>query len=122
MRKLILIFTLTLFCNFIVNSQPKPPSKDGMIKELTERLQLTNAQVEKVKAIFEKTDKLMQSKMEKMNPGEMKPPMEGMEKIMKTQDEEIEKLLTEEQMELFDKYKKERESRRPAMRPEMKLQ
>lgn len=122
MRKLVLIFTLTLFVSFIVNSQPKPPSKDGMIKELTEQLKLTNAQVEKVKLIFEKNEKLMQSKMEKMNPGDAKPPMENMEKLMKKQDEEIEKLLTEEQIELFNKYKKERESRRPPMRPEMNME
>ena len=100
------VLTLIVMIGNILVAQPQPPSKEKIIKNLTERLNLSSSQIEKVKLIFIQTEKEMQ-------PGGERPQLETMKAVMEKQDGEIEKILTGSQIEEFYKMKKERENRRP---------
>ncbi len=108
--KLLSIFALLLIIT-AVNAQPRF-SVDDQIKNLSKILNLTGKQVEALKPILNAKMKKMESfRIEnKGNRGEMR---EFMQKINKDYDEKILKLLDDEQKIKYEKWKAEREKRRP---------
>ncbi len=116
-KNYLLLFFLSLLMLSITYAQPRPqqpPPKEEMLKQLVERLDLSPAQAKKVETILATTQK----RMEEFKPGaggDGPPPMEKMEEIMKKQDKEIEKVLDDDQLKEYAKFKKERESHRPPM-------
>ncbi|MFA7419945.1 MAG: hypothetical protein WCZ90_09685 [Melioribacteraceae bacterium] len=121
-KKYLLVFFISAFLLSITYAQPRPqqpPPKEDMLKQLIERLDLSAAQAKKVETILATTQKRMEE-FKLGAEGDGPPPMEKMEEIMKKQDKEIEKILDDDQLKEYAKFKKERESRRPPMggRPE----
>lgn len=116
-KNYLLVFFFSAFLFSITYAQPRPqqpPPKEDILKQLIERLDLSAAQAKKVETILAATQK----RMEEFKPGaegDGPPPMEKMEEIMKKQDKEIEKVLDDDQLRKYAKFKKERESRRPPM-------
>lgn len=112
---LVFFFSAFLFSITYAQTRPQqPPPKEDMLKQLIERLDLSAAQAKKVETILAATQK----RIEEFKPGakgDGPPPMEKMEEIMKKQDKEIEKVLDDDQLRKYAKFKKERESRRPPM-------
>ncbi len=116
-KKYFPVFLFTLLMLGFTYAQPgpqQPPPKEEMLRQLIERLDLSPSQAKKVETILAVTQK----RMEEFKPGaegDGPPPMEKMEEIMKKQDKEIEKVLDDDQLKEYAKFKKERESRRPPM-------
>ncbi len=106
-----------LFVSFLtgsIYSQPKPPSKRDMFKQLKSRLELTDEQAKKIDEILsvsEKKMKALRDKMEEQNDNMMY----QMDSVVENQDKEIEKILTDTQKKEYKEVKKERENMRPPM-------
>jgi periplasmic protein CpxP/Spy len=110
-------FVLVYILAGVAYSQQKPPReppREEMLKHLTEKLKLTDDQVEKVELILNTTKNKMDILKEKMG-NEKDKLMDEMQDIRKNEDKEIEKVLTDEQKKLFADLKKERSERRPPM-------
>jgi Spy/CpxP family protein refolding chaperone len=127
------IVGLAAICGFLATSlaggqrqQPSPEElKERLTKqlqEMAERLKLSEEQKEQIRAILEAQVKEMQELREKtMSEGRSQSSMsqmrEGMQKIQKDTDANLEEILTAEQMAEYKKIRQEQqEERRKRMR------
>jgi hypothetical protein len=116
-------FIPSLLMVFIVSaaiySQPKPPSVQEKLKQLTKTLELSESQEKQIETILKATKAKMDSLREKM--GDAKDGgMDAMDSIIESEDKEIVKVLDATQEEKYVEMKKEMEKNRPGKgeRPE----
>ena len=95
-----------------IHAQPKPPSKEERLTQLSEKLNLTKDQVNKISTIFDAADEQMQA-LHESSSGDRREMMDKVKSIMDNADEQIKEVLTSSQKEKFEEMKKEREKRRP---------
>lgn len=111
-----LLFISTVIITFVITgliyAQPEPPSKEGKLRHLTKTLELTPEQKEKVKAVLKSTHEKMENLREKMEEQRDKS-IDEMDNIISSEDDQIMKLLNDDQKKKFAEMKKERENRPP---------
>ncbi len=108
----LILFLFLCISTVSLQAQPKPPSKEDMLKQLVKQLDLTDKQKEKVSSILD----VVQKKLNAFKPGSgsyERPPMDKINEVFKYQDQEIEKVLTTEQKKKYAEVIKERENRKP---------
>jgi Spy/CpxP family protein refolding chaperone len=86
-------------------------SLDERMKALTEQLTLTKVQADSIRKIYQQTDSL-RTKLFESRQGDRSAIRDAMQKMQDSTDAKIEKLLTKEQIEKFNKIKQERRQRR----------
>ena len=87
---------------------PLPPDSEGRAKFLKERLNLTDAQFEKVKEIYLKEEEKIRSNAPEFPEENSGKPFEQIEKIIEESKKEILKILDDNQKEEFKKIEAER--------------
>ncbi|MFH1195214.1 MAG: hypothetical protein V1720_05850 [bacterium] len=108
MKRVQLIFLLSMFIVPAVFGQMKPPSHRDMISDLKKKLELTDEQVKKIEALFEKNKPQMGQPHAGGAPGQPGKMNEDMKKKMDTINNEIMKVLNEKQKEKFKKIIEDR--------------
>jgi DNA gyrase/topoisomerase IV subunit A len=101
-----IILIILLAASFLVKAQIRKDPEERT-KEMKEKLNLSEEQSEKILQIYINTDKEIESKMQggSTNRVEM---LKGIRDIMENTDEEIFKILNEEQQEKYKKITNER--------------
>lgn len=89
---------------------------EQMIQAYKERLNLTDKQVDQLKEIFKESREKMIALRED-DSMDRRQRMEAMMKMREDQNEEIKKMLTEEQLKTYEAYLKERQERRGRRNP-----
>jgi ATP-dependent Clp protease ATP-binding subunit ClpA len=87
-------------------AQPFPPSKEKQFKHMKRVLQLNEAQAAKVKSILNSFEIEINELHQKIEAARMKD-MEGMEKIKTDQEDQISKILNDDQKNKFDELNDE---------------
>ena len=120
MKSLSLILGLAVFGLVAsVLAAPRMPTIDDQIKELTEKLELSEDQVATVTTIFEESalpelfDQMAEQDGDRESRREI---MQSLREEMKKVNESIREILTDDQKETFDEFLKERRESRPSGR------
>jgi Spy/CpxP family protein refolding chaperone len=106
---LFIVFTISA----VVIAQPRSGDRgesraEAQLKRIKEKVQLTDSQAVKVKAIMQKAREEARAEFENSD-GDRDAMRENMMKRMEKTDAEILKLLTKEQKPKYEEYKKERQ-------------
>lgn len=117
MKKAQLIFLLSVFIVPVLLGQMKPPSNKDMISDLKTKLELTNDQVKKIEAIFEKNMPKMDKPPSDGEHGQPGARGEGMKKKIEEMNKEIMKTLNDKQKEKFKKILEDRKKEMGNMPP-----
>jgi periplasmic protein CpxP/Spy len=112
----ILPLLLVLCVGPVLGQMGNPPREKDRVKDLKEKLQLTEDQTKKVETIFNNNKKKMDASFEKKERGSSDP-RKMMDSIMSATDKEIEKILTKEQKEKFAKMIQDRKKEMRDMPP-----
>lgn len=102
---------------------PKPPTVADIISQLQEQLNLSDAQVEQVRPIFEeefeKREELFEKNREQgQGPESRKALDEEFQKLQEETEKQLEEIFTEEQMTLYRKMLEERQKHQPQGGPQ----
>ncbi len=94
------------------NKRLNHPTIAEKVRDFTEQLNLTDEQIQNVKSIFEISMKKMEGLEENWRPGE-KVFEDGKNKILRTEDIEVDKILNSNQKNKFEQMKKNRKEKQP---------
>ena len=108
-----LLFILSVVFTISAIAQPRSGDRgesraEAQLKRIKEKVQLTDSQAVKVKAIIQKAREEARAEFENSD-GDRDAMQERMAKRMEKTDAEISKLLTKEQKPKYEEYKKERQ-------------
>lgn len=109
MKKMAVIILMLLFQFTLVNAQGRMTPKER-VKDLKDKLELTDEQAKKVEVIFEESAVKIKEVREK-NMGDRAEMMKAMMPINQEQDKKIDSLLTDKQKVKYEEIKKERRER-----------
>jgi len=107
---------VVLLVNPIFAQRGFPPNEKDRVKDLKEKLQLTDEQTKKVESIFNNNKKKMDASFENKDRGSSDP-RKMMDSIMNATDKEIEKVLTKDQKTKYLKMIEERKEQMKKMPP-----
>ena len=111
MKKLILFLTIIVFFLSTAGFAQMRKDPEERANELKEKLNLTDEQTEQVKQIYFNADNEIKSKVQ--GSGNREQMREAMKTIMSNTDNEILKIINDEQKEKYNEIIQEREERMP---------